>query len=118
MTIRLEIRKTHNYGQCEVMVVEREGKEHVLETPCDENGDDLDLIWDAKTRTTHVEDNDGDTVIPYGYKLAETTYKGREDGTVIAEIQELAEHPEATYQRYVDEDDDTVWRIFFKRPVD
>ncbi len=77
MTVRCEIRRIPNMGTGEVLVVAHKGEEHVLATPCDEEGDDLLDVYDPETGTTHAEDHDGNTVVPYGYKLAETTYKGR-----------------------------------------
>lgn len=116
MTVRCETRKIPNMGTGEVLIVAHEGEEHVLTTPCDEEGDDLTIDYDPETGAVFAVDDDGDAVTPYGYKLAETTYKGREDGGLIALIQRLAKHPEAAYQRYVDGDGDTVWRVFFRRP--
>lgn len=74
-------------------------EEFVADDPCDENGDD----WD-----------DWENSNPPAFKLVETSYKGRQDGTLVATIVMLGDHPLAERQSFVDDDGDFVWRAIFR----
>ncbi len=111
MAIKVEIRDFPG-GRFEVMTVEHGGETFLLEDPCDEDGDDAEHV-DAEDLD---EDGKGAVEPSWGFKLVETSYKGRESGELIAKIQRLSSHPDAEYQSFVDEDGDRVWRVFFKRP--
>jgi len=82
-------------GETHGITVLVDGEEYLLEDPCDEDGCD----W---------YDDD-----PPAYKMVETSYKGREDGSLICLIQELGRHPKAKYFSGRDEDGDHYWRAVF-----
>jgi len=82
----------------DVMVITHGGAKYELEDGCDEEG------------------RDSEAETPWGFKLVETSYKNMTDGELIVKIQKLANHPDATYEEFRDEDGDMVWRVFFKTP--
>lgn len=117
MTIKLE-KKTYQchdgvINESLVLTVMHDGEEYELDSFCDEDGDDVYLLEDGT-----YENHFGDEVDePYGFKLVETTYKGREDMELVSKIKKLSEHPEAQYRTGTDEDGDYYWVVYFKTPA-
>ena len=81
-----------------VMVVTHDGVEYELDQGCDEDG------------------SDNDDPNSWGFKLVETSYKGRTDHKLVAKIVKLSEAPDALYEEGTDEDGDYYWRVWFEAP--
>jgi hypothetical protein len=106
----LIVHKTKSGWISGVEVVLEDGLVVSLDEGCYEDGGDWDYVDE---KFDEYAEGTNPAVHPPGFKLVETTYKGREDAEEIALIKKLMGHPKAHHWQGLDADHDYVWRVWF-----